>query len=138
MLRVAVLLIVCVVLAACGGSTATPAAKAVTADAIVAAFKAAGLEAETPTKLTREDYGMAPFVCEGVRFLIPSLGADKGGRVFLCPNTGDRDKLAIYYQSLGKSSAALFSHVFTKGNVLVQINGQLKDDQAKKYEAALP
>lgn len=62
----------------------------------------------------------------------------KGGRVFVCPNTADRDKLAGYYQALAKSSAAFFSHVFTKGNIVLQINGELKEDQAKKYEAALP
>jgi hypothetical protein len=132
------LLTLCLMMAACGGTTAAPTTKAVTADSIITAFKTAGLEAEGVTRLTREDYGQAPFVCEGVRFLIPSLGANKGGRVFVCPNTGDRDKLATYYQSLGKSSAALFSHVFTKGNALIQINGELKDDQAKRYEAALP
>lgn len=133
------LIIFCLALAACGGGTAAPAVKAVTPDSVIAAFKAAGLEAESPTKMTRDDYGQAPFVCEGgLRFLIPSLGANKGGRVFVCPNAADRDKLAGYYQALAKSSAAFFSHVFTKGNTVLQINGELKDDQAKKYEAALP
>lgn len=130
-------------LAACGGGAAAPATKAVTPDNVIAAFKAAGLEADTPAKMAAADYGQAPFVCEGTRFIIPSLGktADgqgKGGRVFVCPNTADRDKLAGYYQALAKSSAAFFSHVFTKGNIVLQINGELKEDQAKKYEAALP
>lgn len=130
--------LVCLLLAACGGGTAAPATAAVTPDSVIAAFKAAGLEANSPTKMTAADYGQAPFVCGGVRFLIPSLGADKGGRVFVCPNAADRDKLAGYYQALGKSSAAFFSHVLVKGNTVVQINGELKEDQAKKYEAALP
>lgn len=113
------------------------AAPAVTPERVIDAFKAGGLEAETPKKMSREEYGAAPLVGEGVRFLIPSLGADKGGRVFIVPNQADRDKLAGYYRELGKSSAAFFSHVFVKDAVVVQINGEMKDDQAKKYEAVL-
>jgi hypothetical protein len=38
---------------------------------------------------------------------------------------------------LGKENAAFFSWVFVKDNILVQINGNLPEEQAKKYEAAL-
>ncbi|HBY93183.1 MAG TPA: stress protein [Chloroflexi bacterium] len=120
---------------ACGNNNGS---QKITADDVVTAFKNAGLEAESTTKMTKDDYGMAPFVCEGTRFLIPSLGDDSGGRIFICEKKEDLDNLAKYYNDLGKSSAMFFSWVFTKGSVLVQINGDLAEDTAKKYEQAIP
>jgi hypothetical protein len=109
-----------------------------TSDEVIAAFKAAGLEAESAGAMTKDDYGMAPFVCKGTRFLIASLGEDSGGRIYICDNTKDRDSLAKYYQALGKASAMFFSWVFVKGSVVVQINGDLQEDLARKYEQAIP
>lgn len=100
-------------------------------------FRAAGLSADNVRPLTKEDYGLAPFVCEGQRFEIPALGDGKGGRVFVCASNADRDALKAYYDKLGKSSAAFFSWVFVKDKMLVQINGQLDEATAKRYEAAL-
>lgn len=109
-----------------------------TAQDVVSAFKKSGLEAENPTPMGPKNYGFAPYVCKGVRFLIPSLGEDSGGRIFVCPNAAERDAIAGYYEGLGKKSAALFSWVFVKGNVVVQINGDLEEDKARKYERAIP
>jgi len=120
-------------------ATATEPAEAieVTPEAVIAAFQAAGLEAESARPMTREDYGMAPLVGEGVRFLIPSLGEDAGGRVIQVPDDAERASLIAYYVDLGKSSALFFSHVFEHGDIVVQINGDLADDIAAQYEAAL-
>lgn len=114
------------------------AKETLTPERVIAAFKLAGLEAETPRSMDRTDYGMAPYSRDvtATRFLIPSLGADSGGRLFIGPDA-DLTRLATYYTEMGKASAALYSHVFRHGNALVQINGDLKDDQAAKYEAAL-
>ena len=120
------------VLVACGGG-----AKAATGDDVVAAFKAANLEAEGARPMAKDDYGAAPYVCTGTRFLIPSLGEEAGGRVFVCGNDADRDALATFYTELGKGSALLFSWVFVKDRIVVQINGDLPEEQARKYEAAL-
>ena len=109
-----------------------------TAQDVVSAFKNAGLEAENPTPMGPKNYGFAPYVCKGVRFLIPSLGEDSGGRILACPNAADRDAIAGYYERLAKKSAAFFSWVFVKGNVVVQINGDLEEDKARKYERAIP
>lgn len=125
-------MIITMLITACGGSAS------VTGDDVVAAFKAAGLEAETPHAMAADDYGLAPFVCKGTRFFIPSLGADNGGRIFICENTEDRDKLATYYTAAGEASAIFFSWVFPKDNILVQINGDLPEDVARQYEAAIP
>lgn len=130
-------------LAACGGdsgddaTTAAPAAPAVSADDVIAAFVAAGLEAEGARPMTRDDYGAAPEVGAGVRFLIPSLGADKGGRVIVVPDAGERARLVSFYRDLGAQSALLASHVFEAGAVVVQLNGDLADDVAAGYDAAL-
>ena len=49
----------------------------------------------------------------------------------------DLDRTEAYYDDLGKASALFFSWTFVKGNLLVQINGDLPDAQAHAYEAAL-
>jgi len=133
--RLLLALWVLALLAGCAGQPA--AAPPPTPDQIVEKFKAAGLEADGPRVLTKDDYGMAPYVGSGVRFLIPSLGADKGGRVFVVTDAQERANLVKYYTELGKSSAMLFSWVFESGPVVVQINGDLPEATARKYEAAL-
>lgn len=112
--------------------------KATTADDVISVWKNAGLEAENTRPMTKDDYGMAPFVCEGTRFYIPSLGEDNGGRLFICEDEKDRDALSTYYDELGKKSALFFSWVFTKGNIVVQINGDLPEETALKYQATIP
>jgi hypothetical protein len=117
-------------------------AKQVTGDDVVASFKAAGLEAENPSAMTKDDYNIAPYVCQGTHFFVPSLdatsGEGAGGRVFVCDTAEDRDLIANYYTELGKTSALFFSWVFIKDNVVVQINGDLPEETARKYEAELP
>lgn len=105
---------------------------------VIAAFKKAGLEAEAPTRLRPKDYGYAPYVCKGTRFLIPSIGNDAGGRVFECATDEDRDAIAEHYQRLGKLSATMFSWVLVKGRIVVQINSDLDEEKVEKYRAALP
>lgn len=112
-------------------------AQAITTTQVLNAFKGAGLEVGKATAMSRQSYGMAPLVGKGVRFLIPSLGADAGGRVFDVPNAAERSRLAAYYTELGKQSAMLFSHVFVYKNIVVKINGELPDAKAEKYKAAL-
>lgn len=113
-------------------------ASKVTGDDVVASFKAAGLEAESTRPMTKDDYGVAPYVCTGTRFLIPSLGPDNGGRIFICDNQEDRDVLANYYIKMGEASAIFFSWVFVKDNIVIQINGDLPELTARQYEAAIP
>jgi hypothetical protein len=110
----------------------------VTANDVINAFEEAGLEAQQPNKMTKDDYGMAPYVCEGTRFLIPSLGENSGGRIFVCDSKSDLDALQTYYTELGEASALFFSWVFANNNILVQINGDLAEDIARQYEQAIP
>ena len=110
----------------------------VTANDVISAFEEAGLEAQQPSKMTKDNYGMAPYLCEGTRFLIPSLGENSGGRIFICDSINDLNALQKYYTELGEASALFFSWVFTNNNVLVQINGNLAEDIARQYEQVIP
>lgn len=117
---------------------AQPAGRFSSPDQIVAAFQAAGLEAADAYPMSKDDYGIAPLVGQGYRFFIPSLGPDNGGRAFI----GTRDEIQTlrrYYEELAKGSAILFSWVFVSSDerAMVQINGDLPEDQARRYEAVM-
>jgi hypothetical protein len=104
---------------------------------VLAAFKAAGLEAENTYSMGPKDYGFGPYLGRGTRFLIPSLCADCGGRIFDMDSQADLASLEAYYVNLSKASAAFFSWTFKNGNVLLQINGDLPEAQAFKYRDIL-
>ncbi|MCB9172289.1 MAG: hypothetical protein H6637_05135 [Ardenticatenales bacterium] len=87
--------------------------------------------------MTVEDYGVAPMAEEGVRFLIPSLGEDAGGRVMRYESEAAAEEAATFYKELGTQSAVLFSWAFQNGPLVVQINGELPEEQARQYEEAL-
>jgi len=109
-----------------------------TLEQVVQAFRAAGLEMENPRPMTKDDYGMAPMrAVEATRFLIPSLCPDCGGRIFNFSTQEDLEITKSYYEELGKSSASFFSWLFVKDNILVQINGDLHEELARKYQEAL-
>lgn len=98
----------------------------------------AGLEFDSPRKMTKDDYGMAPLTAkEGVRFFIPSLCSECGGRLLTFSTIEGLNSVYGYYDELGKQSAMFFSWVFTKDNVLIQINGDLSEAKALEYQAAL-
>ena len=104
---------------------------------VIDGFKAAGLEAENIRPMAKDDYGLAPMADEGIRFFIPSLGPDKGGRVMRYSDQETLKMAKEYYDAFCKKSAALFSWAFVNGDILIQINGDLPEEQAKKYEAVL-
>ncbi len=98
----------------------------------------AGLEFESPHEMTNDDYGIAPLAAkEGIRFYIPSLCSDCGGRLLTFSTIEDLNSMYRYYDELGKKSALFFSWVFTKDNILIQINGDLSEARALEYQAAL-
>jgi hypothetical protein len=103
---------------------------------IIAAFKAAGLEAENPRPMSKpQDYGQMPAIdVEGTQFNIPSAGEDALGHIYSFASEGDLEKMVAYYAN---ASADNFSWVYVKDNILAQIDGRLEEDKAKKYEAAI-
>ena len=130
---VLVLLVIVLAAAGCGAKEAS-----LTPDQIIQAFQDAGLEAATSSAMAAADYGMAPYVAKGVRFVIPSLCEDCGGRVFV-GTKAEIDQLAAFYEEAGKASALLFSWTFKTqdGRGLVQINGDLPEADALRYRAAM-
>ena len=135
--RITLLILTLAVLAACGA--ADPAAPAfATPDQLVQAIQAAQLEAASPAPMTKDDYGLAPLVGSGVRFLIPSLCPDCGGRAFV-GSVEEIQQISAYYNILSQASAAFFSWVFISpdGRAMIQINGDLPEEQANRYSAVL-
>lgn len=121
------------VLAACGGQ----AASGITVSQVADAFRESGVEIGEVSEMSADDYGLAPMADEGLRFLIPSLGDDAGGRIMRYESDEDLQRAKSYYEELGKQSALLFSHVFTRGDILVQVNGNLPQEQADMLQEAL-
>ncbi|WP_348646619.1 hypothetical protein [Halobacillus sp. Cin3] len=110
----------------------------VTVDSVLEAFQEANLEAEKPTEMKADDFGMAPMKSdEAKRFLIPSLGADSGGRIFSFENKDDLEEMKSYYDDLGKESAMLYSHTAAREDILIQVNGELEGEEFNKYKEVL-
>lgn len=107
----------------------------VTATSLISEFKKAGLEAENATDLPQKEFGNMRK--DGKRILIPALGADKGGRVFEFSKKEDLEKAKKYYDELGNSDPMLFSHTYAKGDFLVQMNGDMKDEEFNKYKEVM-
>jgi len=128
--------------AATATPTAAPAAKTYTTQQVIDAFKVAGLDAGNPRPMIRDDYGPAPMMAtDATIFELTSLGPDsqgmRHGRVMAFANAADLAITKAYYVTLGKNSALLFSWVYDEANILVQINGDLPQAKAVKYQAAL-
>jgi hypothetical protein len=136
-MRRILMLLVLLSLAGCGRG-APAAAGGDTAEQIIAAFRAAGLEAEGEKAMTQADYGDAPFLCSGTQFQLPSLGEGKVGHVFICDKREELTSLKTYYNVRGQGNPELRSWTYSKDMVLVQLDGSLPRDAAQKYEAALP
>ena len=132
-LRLSLVLLLGLFLVACGGG-----GKEYTGDDVIAAFKAAGLEAEDVHPMGVDDYGLAPYRGTGTRFYTPSLCEDKcSGRIIITDNDEDKEVLLQYYEGLPKASAALFTWVTSRDNIILQLNGDIPEEEFRKYEAAL-
>jgi len=104
---------------------------------VVDSFMASGLEVGETYPMQPDDYGFAPLGDEGIRFLIPSICDDCGGRIIYYKDLDYLQKAKDYYDNLGKETAALFAWAFVNDHILVQINGELPEDRAREYEKAL-
>ena len=137
-MRWILLLVIVIAAAGCSGQ----AAKQTPAD-LVAAFKAAGLVADNPREMAPTDYGIAPALCHGIRFdMAPtvSYGATfpHAGRAFVCDNAADQARLKDAYDNFGKVAGMLAMYTYTKGPLMVVVDGQAGKDVADRYGAALP
>ena len=109
-----------------------------TSEEVFDAFLQADVELGSTYEMTPEDFGMTPMVAtEAHRILIPSLGKEPGGCLFIFNNQQDLDLTKSYYDDLGTSSALLFSWTIVRDNVLLQIDGTMPEEQMLTYEQAL-
>jgi hypothetical protein len=103
---------------------------------IIDALNAAGLEAVNPQEMTEFPWGGATDK-HGLIFGVPSVCSDCNGRAITFDSPAAFAVTRQYYVGLGEQEKAFFSWVFTRDNALIQINGDMPEAQAKKYEAAL-
>jgi hypothetical protein len=104
---------------------------------VVDAFLAAGLECDSPQALLVDD-GVAPFVArEATRFAMPSVCDGCSGRIYSFFDQSELENARRYYVDLGNQDSQFFSWIYTRDNILVQLNGQLPEDQALRYRRAL-
>lgn len=106
-----------------------------TIDDVLKHFKDDGLELGEVSDLPKDEFGNIRK--EGKRILIPSLGDDSGGRFFLFDNEEGLKKAKTYYDELGNSSPMFYSHTHQSGLFLIQMNGEMEDDEFAKYAASL-
>ncbi|WP_427108376.1 hypothetical protein [Lysinibacillus xylanilyticus] len=106
-----------------------------TIDDVLKHFKDDGLELGEVSDLPKDEFGNIRK--EGKRILIPSLGDDSGGRLFLFDNEEGLKKAKTYYDELGNSSPMFYSHTHQSGLFLIQMNGEMEDDEFAKYAASL-
>lgn len=113
-----------------------PAGKNWTTSQVTNAFRRAKLEISNPRPMTNDDYGNVPHLAtEAIRFFLPTLGGQKGGRIYDFASASDLQTVKRYYDS--GSGAASPPWVFVRDNILVQITGDLPENRAKLYQAAL-
>ncbi|MED1512791.1 stress protein [Bacillus proteolyticus] len=107
----------------------------ITTTSLINEFKKAGLEAENATDLPQKEFGNMRK--DGKRILVPALGQDNGGRLFEFSKKEDLEKAKKYYDDLSNSNPILFSHTYAKGNFLLQMNGDMKDEEFNKYKEVM-
>jgi hypothetical protein len=120
-------------LAACSGGKASN--EQLTVDDVVKAFEDEGL-AENAKEMTKDDFGMAPMKSDEAKiFSIPSM--DGNGRILSYENDEDLEEMKEYYDKLGEGNAMFFSWTIKKDNILIQLNGDLPEEDFNKYKEKL-
>jgi hypothetical protein len=110
-----------------------------TADALHA-FQAAGLDYET-LRLSKDerDVFSAYTAVTSVQFVIPAQGDSTRARgvIFSFQTESELQMVKEYYTRLGNMLPSYKSWLFVKGNLLLQINGEVPQAIAEQYGAAL-
>jgi hypothetical protein len=106
------------------------------AEEMIQAFRDEDLEVGEVQPISRsEDRSLIPKTYEEqVSFTIPSSGERVKGRVFTFPSRETLDPVREYYEEFGSMFS---SYVYVEGNVLVQIVGEVPEDQAERYGEVL-
>lgn len=125
MKRIVMIVEVCLLLVIMSACAISEAKTLTTAD-VVQQFKDDGLEVGEISELPSREFGDTRI--EGIRIAIPSIG-DVGARVFLFDNDEDLAAAKAYYDD----SASYYSHTYQVGHFLLQMNGDMNDEDFKKY-----
>jgi hypothetical protein len=106
------------------------------AEEVIQAFRDEGLEVGEVQSISRsEDRSLIPKTYEEqVSFTIPLSGERVKGRVFTFPSRETLDPVREYYEEFGSMFS---SYVYVEGNVLVQIAGDVPENQAERYGEVL-
>jgi hypothetical protein len=83
--------------------------------------------------MTSDDYGNVPrLASDAQRFFLPSLGGQKGGRIYAFTSLKDLQTVKQYYDG-----NATPSHILVKDNILVQIHSDMSTSRVSQYQNAL-
>ena len=116
---------------------------------ILQAFYDSGLNVMEPKIMTRNDYGIAPLLAEeavsfGAQFAEfvfengdGSIEQFNYGRLFLVRDENDLQTIKAVYDDLGKEAAMLYSHTYSKGDILLQMGGDVSDEDFALYTAVI-
>lgn len=115
------------VLSACG--------KTIEPSKIINGFKDDGLSVKNEKEMKKDDYGAAPMKAEKAKMFEVEDG--KNARLLMFKSDDDLQETKKYYDELGKSSAILYSHTYSKNNYLLQMNGEIDDNTFNKYKKSL-
>lgn len=105
---------------------------------VVQAFRDAGLEIGESYPVEQEpgweERPVPGTYEEATRFLVPSLGEDAGGRVFVFGSEEDLRAVRDFYEGLAPSTRP---YVYVEGLVLVQVSNALPEGEAERYSTVL-
>ncbi len=109
--------------------------KDVKADQVLKAFEKAGLNMSDSVTMKTEDFDPAAPVAatEGIQFTTET-GA---GTVLIFKSSSDVDKMKKVYEELAKIAPGLSPKVVTHGNALLQIGGDMPEEEFNKFKDAL-
>lgn len=98
-------------------------------------FEDDDLNVKNEKKMSHDDFGAAPMKAEEANFFV--VESDKHARIMRFKNNDDLKQTKKYYDQLGKESAILYSHTYSKDNFLIQMNGDIEDSTFEKYKKSM-
>lgn len=117
--------------------SATPVFPVLTVDQVLNGFKLAGLEAQPDTNKRLDVPGSVLQDTKYVFFLVPSMGTDAGGIILAFSSQDNLTHANQYFRAQGWYTGLYYPWVYTRGNILLLINGILNNTQAEEYAASL-
>lgn len=105
--------------------------KELTIGDLINKFKEANLSTENNKKMEDSDFGAAPKLTNDA--YIFTVQDDMNARLFKIDDSSKLNELKKYYDDLGESSILFYSHTYSKGKFLLQMNGSISEEIFNKY-----